>query len=56
MCFTSINKDILMKLRKIITLSLLSVLFMNFQCEGDDTVSLPCGLEVISDNTAYESA
>jgi len=45
-----------MKLRKVIMFSLTSMLLMNFQCNEDDVVLLPCGLEVVSNNEAYETA
>ncbi|WP_179321200.1 hypothetical protein [Winogradskyella helgolandensis] len=45
-----------MKFRKILSLLLLCMLLMNFQCDDDDTVVIPCGLEVITDSTTYESS
>jgi hypothetical protein len=32
------------------------MLLMNFQCNEDDVVLLPCGLEVVSNNEVYETA
>ncbi|WP_152487255.1 hypothetical protein [Winogradskyella psychrotolerans] len=45
-----------MKLRKIIMFSLVSMFLMSFQCHEDDVILLPCGLEVVSDNEAYETS
>ncbi len=32
------------------------MLLMNFQCDDDDTVVIPCGTEVMIDSATYESA
>ncbi|EPR72583.1 hypothetical protein ADIWIN_2473 [Winogradskyella psychrotolerans RS-3] len=36
--------------------SLVSMFLMSFQCHEDDVILLPCGLEVVSDNEAYETS
>ena len=45
-----------MKVRKILSLLLLCLLLMNFQCDDDDIVLTSCSLEVITDNETYKSA
>ena len=45
-----------MKIKKILMLSLFSLLLINMQCDDDDVVLIPCGLEVVIDNTTYEEA
>ncbi|WP_405576351.1 hypothetical protein [Winogradskyella sp. Asnod2-B02-A] len=42
-----------MKLRKLMTLVLFGLLLMNTQCNEDDVAILPCGLEIIIDNSTY---
>ena len=37
-------------------LSLLCLLVMNMQCNEDDNVVVPCGLEVVVDAVAYQAA
>ena len=45
-----------MKINKILVLSLFCVLLLNMQCDEDDIVFEPCGLEVVIDNASYEDA
>lgn len=45
-----------MKINKILVLSLFCVLLLNMQCDEDNVVFVPCGIEVVIDNASYEDA